>query len=570
MSLENLIAAARGTMPADLLIKNVLMVNLFSGEIVSTDIAIYEGKIIGFGDYEAEEIIDGQGCYLAPGLIDGHIHLESSMLSPVEFARAVVPMGTTTVIADPHEIVNVMGMDGVKYILDACANLPLDVFFMLPCCVPATHLETSGAFVTADDMRRWINNPLVLGIGEMMNFPGVLFADPAVLEKLSTAGEKRIDGHAPLVRDKDLSAYIAAGIRSDHESSGIDEAREKLRKGMFLMIREGSAARNLKDLLSLVTQLNSRNCGFVTDDRHPDFLLEFGHINFMVRDAIAFGIDPVIALQMASLNTAQYFGLKNKGAVAPGYEADLILFDNFDDFSIRMVFKNGKMVAANGRILPFEASKTSTMPRTVNTGEISSSDLAVNIDENKRINVIDIIPNQLLTKKLVLECRSRAGFAVSDPERDLLKMAVIERHHASGNIGLGFVRGLGLKSGAIASTVAHDSHNIIVVGADDGDMLFAVDEIRNMNGGQAVVENGGILAALPLPIAGLMSDMPLEDVVSRLDALNKAARRLGCSIENPFMTLSFLALPVIPELKLTDKGLVDVTKFDFIPLFAEE
>ncbi|MBN2601412.1 MAG: adenine deaminase, partial [Candidatus Marinimicrobia bacterium] len=317
MSIDIMISAARGNIPVDILFKDVQLVNLLSAEIVRTSVAVFGGKIVGFGDYDAEKTMDAQDLYLAPGLIDGHVHLESSMLSPEEFARAVVPMGTTTVIADPHEIVNVMGMEGLQYMLEASANLPLELYFMLPSCVPATHLETAGAIVTAGELRQWIDNPRVLGIGEMMNFPGVLFGDPAVLKKLTVAGDKAIDGHAPLLRDKDLSAYISAGIRSDHESTNIDEAREKLQKGMFLMIREGSAARNLKDLLPLVTPLNSRNCGFVTDDRHPDFLLDFGHINSMVKDAIAFGMDPIIALQMASLNTARYFGLKTKGAIAP-------------------------------------------------------------------------------------------------------------------------------------------------------------------------------------------------------------------------------------------------------------
>ena len=568
MSIETIISAARGNIPIDTLFKDVQLVNLLAAEIVRTSVAVFDGKIVGFGDYDAKVTIDAKGLYLAPGLIDGHVHLESSMLSPEEFARAVVPMGTTAVIADPHEIVNVMGLDGLRYMLDVSAELPLEVYFMLPSCVPATHLETAGAIVTAADMRKWINNPRILGIGEMMNFPGVLFGDSAVLEKLTVAGNKTIDGHAPLVRDKDLSAYISAGIRSDHESTNIDEAREKLQKGMFLMIRDGSAARNLKDLLPLVTPLNSRNCGFVTDDRHPDFLLDFGHINSMVRDAVAFGIDPIIALQMASLNTARHFGLKTKGAIAPGYDADLILFDNLSDFSIKMVFKNGRLVAKNGQIVAFNKPQISELPGTIRVKDLSVSDLAIRA-VGKMMNVIDIIPNQLLTKKTALKCRIVGGYAVSDSSRDILKMTVVERHHASGNIGLGFTRGIGLKSGAIASTVAHDSHNIIVIGISDEDMLFAINEIRNMNGGQVVVDNQKVLASLALPIAGLMSDKPLLEVRNAMDILNKAARHLGCLPENPFMTLSFLSLPVIPELKLTDKGLVDVTKFDFIPLFAD-
>jgi len=568
MHISEIIDAARGAAPVDLLIRNVQIVNVLSAEIIKTDMAVFQGKIVGFGDYDAREVLDGEGFFLAPGLIDGHVHLESSMLSPAEFTKAVVPLGTTTAIADPHEIVNVMGMDGLKYMLDASADLPLEVYFMIPSCVPATHLETSGAVVTADDMLSWISHPRILGIGEMMNFPGVLFSVPEVLDKLQIAGKKVIDGHAPLLRGNDLSAYISAGIRSDHESSDIDEAREKLQKGMFLMIRDGSAARNLKDLLPLVTPLNSRNCGFVTDDRHPDFLLDFGHIDSMIRDAVAFGIDPIVALQMATLNTARYFGLKHKGAIAPGYDADFILFDDFENFSVKKVFKKGLPVAENGQIIKLADSTKINFPGTVNISDIELTDLQIKA-AGKKINIIDIVPNQLLTKKLVTEGRVENSLMVSDTERDILKIAVIERHHATGNIGLGFVRGTGLKCGAFATTVAHDSHNIIVVGVDDKDILFAIQEIRQMNGGQLVVSNQKIQAALPLPIAGLMSNLPLSEVRESMDALNHAARGLGCHLENPFMTLSFLALPVIPDLKLTDKGLVDVNKFDFIPLFAD-
>jgi len=568
MLINGIISAARGERPVDILLKNTTVVNLLSGDIIQTNIAIYRGKIVGFGDYSAKQTIDVKGLYAAPGLIDGHVHLESSMLSPVEFSKAVIPMGTTTVIADPHEIVNVLGLAGLQYMLDATEYLPFDVYFMLPSCVPSTHLENAGAVVTAEDMRQWIDNPRVLGIGEMMNFPGVLFEDPQVLAKLAVAGEKRVDGHAPLVCGKDLSAYIAAGITSDHESTDLEEAREKLQKGMFLMIREGSAARNLQDLLPLVTPTNSRFCGFVTDDRHPDFLMDNGHINSMVKDAVKFGIDPIIALQMASLNTARHFGLKTKGAIAPGYQADLILFDNFDDFSIRMVYKNGKLVAEDGNLIDIDIVKIPDPTQSIQIKELTLDNLAIPA-KGKKIVIIEIIPNQLLTKKTVCVASIVDGKAVSDSSRDILKMVVAERHHATGNIGLGFVKGIGLTSGAIASTVAHDSHNIIVVGVDDNDILRAIREIQAMNGGQVVVENGKVMASLPLPIAGLMSNRSLPEVRSAINQLNLETRRLGCKLENPFMTLSFLSLPVIPEIKLTDMGLVDVNKFDFIPLFAD-
>jgi len=568
MLINGIISAARGERPVDILLKNATVVNLLSGDIIQTDIAIYRDKIVGFGDYSAKQTIDVKGLYAAPGLIDGHVHLESSMLSPVEFIKAVIPMGTTTVIADPHAIVNVLGPAGLQYMLDATEYLPLDVYFMLPSCVPATHLENAGAVVTAAEMREWIDLPRILGIGEMMNFPGVLFEDPQVLAKLAVAGEKRIDGHAPLVRGKDLSAYIAAGITSDHESTGLEEAREKLQKGMFLMIREGSAARNLQDLLPLVTPMNSRNCGFVTDDRHPDFLMDNGHINSMVKDAVKFGIDPIIALQMASLNIARHFGLTKRGAIAPGYQADLILFDNFDDFTIRMVYKNGKLVAKDGNLIDIDIVKIPDPTQSIRIKELTLDNLAIPA-KGKKIVIIEIIPNQLLTKKTVCVASIVDGKVVSDSSRDILKMVVVERHHATGNMGLGFVKGIGLTSGAIASTVAHDSHNIIVVGVDDNDILRAIREIQAMNGGQVVVENGKVAALLPLPIAGLMSNRPLPEVRSAIDQLNLETRRLGCKLENPFMTLSFLSLPVIPEIKLTDMGLVDVNKFDFISLFAD-
>jgi adenine deaminase len=568
MLINGIISAARGERLVDILLKNTTVVNLLSGDIIQTNIAIYRGKIVGFGDYLAKQTIDVKGLYAAPGLIDGHVHLESSMLSPVEFSKAVIPMGTTTVIADPHEIVNVLGLAGLQYMLDATEYLPFDVYFMLPSCVPATHLENAGAVVTAAEMRGWIDSPRILGIGEMMNFPGVLFEDPQVLAKLAVAGEKRVDGHAPLVCGKDLSAYIAAGITSDHESTDLEEAREKLQKGMFLMIREGSAARNLQDLLPLVTPTNSRNCGFVTDDCHPDFLMDIGHINSMVKDAVKFGIDPIIALQMASLNTARHFGLKTKGAIAPGYQADLILFDNFDDFTIRMVYKNGKLVVEDGNLIDIDIVKIPDPTQSIRIKELTLDNLAIPA-KGEKIVVIEIIPNQLLTKKTVCVASIVDGKVVSDSSRDILKIVVVERHHATGNMGLGFVKGIGLTSGAIASTVAHDSHNIIVVGVDDNDILRAIREIQAMNGGQVVVENGKVRASLPLPIAGLMSNRPLSEVRSAIDQLNLEARRLCCKLENPFMTMSFLSLPVIPEIKLTDMGLVDVSKFDFISLFDD-
>ncbi|MFA4839451.1 MAG: adenine deaminase [Candidatus Neomarinimicrobiota bacterium] len=565
---DRLIRAARGEARIDLLLKNARLVNLISGEIYPTDIGIDNGRIVGFGNYSSNEMIDLGGRYLAPGLIDGHVHIESSLLSPAEFTRTVLPFGTTTVIADPHEIANVLGSDGIRLMIDLSEKLPIDIFFMIPSCVPATHLETAGAVLSAAEMKKWIDHPRVLGIGEMMNFPGVLFRVPEVLEKLAIAGDKVIDGHAPLLTGNDLSAYIGAGISSDHESTSSDEALEKLRNGMFLMIREGSAARNLEALLPVVTSLNSANCGFVTDDRHPDFLMDFGHIDAMVRKAIRFGLNPIDALQMASLNTARHFNIRQTGAIAVGYFADMIVFDDFENFTVLKVFKRGRLVAENGKPIVEIPPASDLRHGSVRIGQLDRERLKIGA-EGKSLHVIEIVPDQILTKKIVCETTIRNGEAVSDIGRDILKIAVIERHHQTGNIGLGFVKGFGLKSGAIASTVAHDSHNLIVVGVTDEDMLVAVAEIVRMNGGQVVVENGKVQAALPLPLAGLMSDLPVNVVRAMMDELNRAARKQGCVPENPFMTLSFLALPVIPELKITDKGLVDVGRFDFIPLFVE-
>lgn len=564
---ENLIRVAHGKIPADLLLTNIKLVNLLSAEIYPTAVAVYDGRIAGFGEYEAREIIDGQGCFLAAGLIDGHIHIESSMLMPPEFARAVVPHGTTTVVADPHEIINVMGIDGLRYMLAAGENLPIDIYYMLSSCVPATHLETSGAVVTAEQMQAWIEHPRILGIGEMMNFPGVIGCDPQVLQKVRIGGKKVVDGHAPLVRGKNLAAYAAAGISSDHECTGFEEALDKLRQGLFLMVRESSAARNLTALLPVVTQLNSANCGFVTDDPHADFIMDRGHIDALVRQALKMGADPIMTLQMASINTARHFGLRQTGAIAPGYAADLILFDDFEKFRVQQVFKAGRKVAENGQMLAGASGFSEIPANSMNPAPIDENSLKVPA-RGPEIWVIEIIPEQIITKKVRLNATIRDGLAVSDLQKDLLKIAVVERHQATGRIGIGFVRGLGLQRGAIASTVAHDSHNMVIVGTNDTDMLAAFHKLNEMHGGQIVVADGETLAALPLPIAGLLSDQPLAQVRTAADHLNQAARAIGCSIPNPFMTLSFLSLPVVPDLKLTDKGLVDVNKFDFIDLFA--
>jgi adenine deaminase len=462
----------------------------------------------------------------------------------------------------------VLGLKGVRYILDASEGLPLSVYVMAPSCVPATHMETAGAELTAADIEKLWAHERVIGLAEMMNFPGVLFRVPAVLEKIKVAGDRPVDGHAPGLSGLDLNAYIAAGIRSDHECSELEEAREKLRRGMHIQIREGSTTRNLHTLLPLVTPANAFFCHFCTDDREPDNLLAEGHMDDIVRQAIAWGLDPVTAVQMATINTATYFGLRNMGAVAPGYRADLLVLDDLEAVHVAQVYAGGELVAEKGRFLP-STSKLAHAPiqSTVNV-DISTLDFAIPAGEG-RARVIGIKPKQFGTDDLRMEPTIEDGYVVSDPARDLLKMAVIERHHRTGNVGLGLVKGVGLKQGAIASSVAHDSHNLVVIGASDDDMRAAVAAIVKMGGGQVAVADGKVLAACPLPIAGLMSDRPLEEVRDQVESLAEAAQNLGCTLPEPLMTMSFLALAVIPSLRLTDKGLVDVNKFDIIPLFGE-
>jgi adenine deaminase len=470
------------------------------------------------------------------------------------------------VICDPHEIANVLGMDGVRYVLQASEGLPLQVYVMAPSCVPATHMETAGAELTADDIEQLWAYPRVIGLGEMMNFPGVLFRVPAVLDKIRAAAGRPIDGHAPGLSGRDLNAYVAAGIRSDHESTQLEEAREKLRRGMHLMIREGTTARNLQTLLPIVTPGNARFCHFCTDDRHPDTLLSEGHIDDVVRKAIAWGLDPVMAVQMATINTAQYFGLCDVGAVAPGYRADLLILDDLEAVDIAQVYAGGQLVAEKGDFL-LERSQLPHVPVQPSMHvALSEIDLRISAGEG-RARVIGVIPEQVVTEALRLRPTTDDGFVVSDPERDLLKIAVVERHHGTGNVGLGLVQGVGLQRGAIASSVAHDSHNIVVVGTSDQEMKAAVAAVVEMAGGQVVLAGEDVQAACALPIAGLMSDRPLEEVRDQVEAMTEAAHALGCTLPDPLMTLSFLALPVIPALKLTDKGLVDVNAFDFVPLF---
>ena len=565
MSQQKVINVARGLEKAELVIKNANIVNVLSEEIHKADIAIQDGIIVGISDnYSGEKEIDINGAFVTPSFIDGHVHLESAMVLPKEFAKTVLPAGTTTAIIDPHEISNVFGLHGISFMHEAVKNLPLDVYTMLPSCVPATPFETSGFDLNSYDLSLLIDKPWVLGIAEMMNFPGVLNLDKNVMAKLELAKskDKRIDGHAPFLSSKDLCAYIASGVKSDHECTTPNEAIEKLRLGMYVMIREGTAAKDLDALIPVLKECNTRKCLFVTDDRHPSDLKE--HINGMVRRAVEAGVDPIKAIQCASLNTAEYFGLKNLGAVAPGYKADLLILPDLKTFKPEFVLKNGKVIVENGRlVVPMEEFETPSMRGSVNVKWIEEDDFKIETNSDI-VKTIEVIPHQLVTKSIESKARIIDGNAVSNTENDTLKICVIERHRATGNIGKGFVKGFNLKFGAIASTVAHDSHNMIVVGTNDYDMYVAAVELVKSQGGKVVVNNGKVVSKLPLPIAGLMSDKDFDFVLAKCAELNNASHSIGCTLEDPFMTLAFMSLPVIPELKITDKGLFDTNKFEFV------
>ena len=568
---EKIIKTAKGDIKADLVLKNARIVNVLSEEIYEGDVAISDGVIAGVGyDYHGVEEIDVKGAYVSPSFIDGHVHLESSMLMPTEFAKMVVPSGTTTVVADPHEISNVMGLQGISFMREATKNLPLDVYMTLPSCVPATSLETSGVDLNSYDLALLIDAPWVLGIAEMMNFPGVINCDSSVLSKVRLGLEKhkRVDGHAPHLSGKALNAYVAAGIRSDHECTTVEEAVEKLRLGMYLMVREATGARDLESLLPVLKNLNTRKCIFVTDDRHPKHLEK--HISRMVKKAVKNGVDPIKAIQMASLNTAEYFNLSDLGAIAPGYRADIAVFKDLENFEPLMVFKNGKLAAKDGKmVIDTDNLKPPALRGSVNIKYLYREDLQIKTPQGKTTaKVINVIPKQLITKQTLETIKTQNDLAVSDVENDILKIAVIERHKATGNIGLGFVKGFGLKSGAIASTVAHDSHNMIVIGTNDEDMYHAAVELVKSQGGKIIVQNGKTLAHLKLPVAGLMSDKTALEVQKDIEALDKAAKQIGCKIDEPFMSMAFLSLSVIPEIKITDKGLIDVNSFEVTDLFV--
>jgi adenine deaminase len=561
----HLISVAKGEVPADLLLANAKVVNVFTGEIESGNVAICGDRIAGIGDYrQANQVLDLGGSYLAPGLINGHTHIESSMLDVSQYARAVVPRGTLAVVTDLHEIANVCGLEGIRYVLRCARRLPLDLFLMAPPCVPATALETSGASLEPEDIQRVLRWKGCIGLGEVMNFPGVLSANASVLRKINLARRKIVDGHAPGVTGKNLTAYIAAGIYSDHESVSLDEAREKFRKGMWAMIREGSSEKNLDALLPLVTDKTYKRCLFVVDDRNCVDLLKDGDIDAVVRKAIRRGLEPVRAIQMATINTADYFRLDGLGAVAPGYMANLIVLSELSGLQIDMVFYQGRLVAREGKPLFSQYQGGGRgVTNTVNIKPFNREALRL-FASGETEPVIEVVPGQIITRKRVEKVNVLDGVVVPDTGRDILKLVVVERHKATGNIGLGLVMGFGLKSGALASSFAHDSHNIVAVGTNDEDIFTAVKEIERLNGGLVVAADGRVLASLALPIAGLLSDEPLPVVAENLEKLQNLATELGTSLSAPFATLSFLALPVIPELKLTDFGLVDVNEFKLI------
>ena len=568
MSMKDIIRCARGDLPADLLLTGGFILNVFTGDILPGNIAIKDGTIVGIGAYQSIEKVDIKGATAIPGFIDAHVHIESSMTGVDEFAQAILPHGTTSVIADPHEIANVLGTAGIRYMLDASAGLPLNVFFMLSSCVPATDMETSGARLTTDDLSSFIHEERILGLAEMMNFPGVISADEEVLRKIqmARAARKPIDGHGPGLSGHNLNAYVAAGISSDHECTTPEEAREKLAAGMHIMVREGTAAKNLSSLLSVVDPVTYRRMMWCTDDRHPHDLLSEGHIDFIVRNAVRTGLDPVKAVQMATLNPAEYFGLSHLGAIAPGRQADILIVDNLKEFNMVQVYSRGQLVADGGRMLENAVSQKPVQPPRVMKVDPDTVDFSIPA-RGQSMRVIEIIPDQIITRSISSRARVKDGMAISDPERDLLKVAVVDRYSGNGHLGLGFVKGLGLKKGAIASSIAHDAHNIILTGVDDRALSCALRTIVDIGGGLVATSNEHPLAVLPLPIGGLMSDEPIQKVCQHLDALLQAVAQLGSTIGNPFMILSFLALPVIPHLKITDYGLVDVDTFQPVPLF---
>jgi adenine deaminase len=555
-------AVARGDEPADLVLAGGRVLSVFTKEWLDVEVAVKDGHVVGLGRYQGRERLDVAGSYLVPGFIDAHMHIESSKLMIDEFARAVLPHGTTAVVADPHEIANVLGTDGIHWLLDVCDELPLDVFVMASSCVPASRFESPRRSMTTGDIESLLRRHRTIGVAEMMNFPGVIAGDPQEVAKLQTGLTDHVDGHAPGVRGAALNAYIAAGIRSDHEATSYEEALEKRRLGMWVMLREASIARNLRDLLPLVKEHGTDWCMFCTDDREPDFIVEEGHINQMVRVAVEAGVSPEDAIVMATINPATYHRLWRLGAIAPGYQADILVLDDLRSFLPRQALKRGAAPVFSKVDVP------EWVRQTVHLAPVDARSFRVPAGA-RHIRVIKVVPAQLLTGVELVEPSVREGQLVADPARDLVKIAVVERHHASGRVGLGFATNVGLRRGAFASTVAHDAHNVVLLGIDDEDMAACTRRMAEIGGGIVIAEGGRVVEELPLPVAGLMSDRPLQEVNQRLQSMERRLKAMGVGMESPFMTLSFLALSVIPELKITDRGLVEVGRFELVPLAAD-
>lgn len=563
--LKNAIIKSKGEESAELVFKNANVVNVFTKEIIKIDVAIDNGHIVGLGKYFGQKEIDLEGKILSPGFIDSHVHIESSMSVPGEFAKAVMPRGVTSIITDPHEIANVKGIDGIKFMMKNSLNTPLDAYFVLPSCVPSTPFENSGAVLKASDLEELKDEEMVVGLGELMDYEGVISYNNDVLDKLVMARDMIVDGHGPMIKDKDLNAYIVAGVKTEHECSTPEEMIDRLRLGMYILIREGSATRDLKSLITKVNKDNLSRILFCTDDKHPEDLLREGSIDYNIKLAIEAGIDPVDAITIASLNPSICYGLKNKGAIAPGYEADLVIIDNLKDFNIEQVYKKGKLVAENNKpLFDTETIFPKDIKDSVNIGDVTIDDLKIKIDGNKA-NVIKILPNSIVTDHVVSEVDTKDGYFKYGSNK-IQKIVVLERHKKTGNIGVGLIEGYDIEKGAIATTIAHDSHNIIVAGDNDSDIILTIQEIKNIGGGITMASNGEILHSLPLEIGGIMTEKPIQFISDNLEKMSELAHnKLMVNKDiDPFMTLSFMGLPVIPKLKLTDMGLFDVEKFDFI------
>ena len=573
MKIRDIVPVALGKVPADVLLKNAKIVNVYTGKIEENNIALYRKRIAGIGDYtEGLEVIDVKGGFVVPGFIDAHLHIESSMVSPREFARAVLPKGTTTIIADPHEITNVLGLTGLEYLIQTTEGIPLNVYIALPSAVPATSLETSGARLGPEDMISFVDKypRRIIALGEVMNFPGVLNVDNELITKIEILRHKykKIDGHAPGLTGKELNAYIDGFIRSDHESTTAEEAMEKVSRGMQVLIREGTAAKNLEALVKAVTVENHSFFSFCTDDREPQDIVEEGHIDFLIKKAIACGLDPVIALRMATINTARHYNLRSMGAIAPGYKADMVVVDDLKTFAIKMVIKDSEIIAEGGKVTAPLTGIHNNLPDTI--GSVTIADFSIETFQipaaGEKIRVIGVRDGDLYTDPLTMDARIEGGLVTADPGRDLAKVVIFDRHHGK-NIAKAFARGFGIQRGAIATTIGHDSHNMSVIGMNDDDMFLAAKEVKNVSGGIVAALGGEVLATVPLPIAGLMSNLELEDVIDQLSDLKAAIRKMGTA-KDILMILHFIQLAVIPELKVTDQGLVDVLKQDFVDLFV--